>query len=110
MSCLNIWAETLRGRNVQSTSSVFQEWNDKEKKKETTKELHKSKKLSNCRLLYSAVSNFKEVDIPKSMLIKGICTTTFLKVFFRVQNVFTVSSEIISILSSFLFRIYLPIN
>ena len=74
------------------------------------KELHKSKKLSNYRLLYSAVSNFKEVDIPKSMLIKGICTTTFLEVFFRVQNVFTVSSEIISILSSFLFRIYLPIN
>ena len=50
------------------------------------KELHKSKKLSNYRLLYSAVSNFKEVDIPKSMLIKGICTTTFLKVFFRVQE------------------------
>ena len=112
MSCLNIWAETLRGRNVQSTSSVFQEWNDKEKKKETMKELHKSKKLSNYRLLYSAGSNFKdcEVDIPKSMLIKGICTSIFFKVFFRVQNVFTVSSEIISILSSFLFRIYLPIN
>ena len=72
-----------------------------EKKKETTKELHKSKKLLNYRLLYSAGSNFKdcEVDIPKSMLIKGICTSNFFKVFFRVQNVFTVSSEIISILS-----------
>ena len=72
-----------------------------ELKKETTKELHKSKKLSNYRLLYSASSNFKdsEVDIPKSMLIKGICTSNFFKVFFRVQNVFTVSSEIISILS-----------
>ena len=86
--------------NVQSTSSVLQEWNDKEKKKET-KELDKSKKLSNYRLLYSAGSNFKdsEVDIPKSMLIKGICTSNFFKVFFRVENVFTVSSEIISILS-----------
>ena len=82
----------------------------KRKKKETTKELHKSQKLSNYRLLYSAGSNFKEVDIPKSMLIIGICTSNFFKVFFHVQNVFTVSSEIISILSSFLFRIYLPIN
>ena len=63
--------------------------------------MHKSKKLLNYRLLYSAGSNFKdcEVDIPKSMLIKGICTSIFFKVFFRVQNVFTVSSEIISILS-----------
>ena len=73
----------------------------KRKKKETTKELHKSKKLWNYRLLYSAGSNFKdsEVDIPKSMLIKRIYSSNFFKVFFRVQNVFTVSSEIISILS-----------
>ena len=100
MSCLNILAETLGGptcsQRVQYSKSEMTK-----RKKETTKELHKSKKLSNYRLLYSAGSNFKdcEVDIPKSMLIKGICTSNFFKVFFRVQNVFTVSSEIISILS-----------
>ena len=68
------WAETLRGRNVQSTSSVLQEWNDKEKKKETTKELHKSKTLSNYSHVYSAGSNFKEVDI---LLKACICTSNF---------------------------------
>ena len=73
--------------DVQLTSSVLQEWNDKEKKKETTKELHKSKKLLNYRLLYSAGSNFKdcEVDIPKSMLIKGICTSIFLRFSFAFK-------------------------
>ena len=35
--------------------------------------------MSNYRLLYSASSNFKEVDIPKSMLLKDICTSNFLK-------------------------------
>ena len=49
------------------------------------KELHKSKKLSNYRLLYSASSNFKEVDIPNSMLIKDICTSIFLKFSFAFK-------------------------
>ena len=76
--------------DVQSMSSVLQEWNDNEKKKETTKELHKWKKLSNYRLLYSAGSNFKdsEVDIPKSMLIKGICTSNFFQGFLSRSKCF----------------------
>ena len=35
--------------------------------------------MSNYRLLYSASSNFKEVDIPNSMLINDICISIFLK-------------------------------
>ena len=32
LALLDIWAETLRGYNVQSTSSVLQECNEKERK------------------------------------------------------------------------------
>ena len=45
MSYLNIWAETLRGRNVQSTSSVLQEWNEKAKKRRQRKNRINKKKI-----------------------------------------------------------------
>ena len=40
--------------------------------------------MSNYRLLYSASSNFK-ADIPKSMLIKDICTSNFSKFSFAFK-------------------------
>ena len=41
--------------------------------------------MSNYRLLYSASSHFKEADIPKSMLIKDICTSNFSKFSFAFK-------------------------
>ena len=59
----------------------------KKRKKGDNEQLHKSKKLSNYRLFYSASSNFKEADIPKSMLhvIKDICTSNFSKFSFEFK-------------------------
>ena len=66
--------------------------------KETSEELHKAKNGRIIDFFILLVVIFKDVDIPKSMLIKGIYTSNFFKVFFRVQNVFTVSSAIINII------------